>query len=151
MKITIIRFIQTWTRRERIKVLLAEDGPEGEDYEKQLARYNITRVTNGMDLVVRAEEFFYPIIISDTEMPIMDGDQACRMLLDRNKHYRECPENKGCIIGISSKIDHLDEWAGIAHETRYKEGIDDLGRTVSFIYKGFCGGERRRFKEHTLK
>lgn len=154
MRISIFRFFYSWRiqgNQDKLKVLLAEDDRwEGKKYEESLcsAGFDVDRAGNGVELVDAAEQFFYHIIASDTDMPRMDGDQACAVLLQNSIGYRECTDNKGCIIALSNKIDHLDLWQGIAHETRYKRGIDDLGKTVKSIYEGFCIGDKKRFKEH---
>lgn len=58
------------------------------------------------------------VIVSDTNMPYMDGDVACKKLLDEFPEY-----GRRIIVGMSDNPDNEKHWKGI-------------GVLQTFIYKG---------------
>ena len=122
-------------------VLLAEDDPDTTELYTQLLKqsgFDVVVVDSGEKIEEALSKNNIDIILSDTQMPEMDGDVACRKLLEQGKL-----ENI-LVIGMSSVIDYSKHWKGIAHEFFYKPGKrDTLGEAVKNMYAAFSPGQRR--------
>ncbi|MHC4916678.1 MAG: response regulator [Planctomycetota bacterium] len=123
--------------RTRVRVLLVEDGhSRRREYRRQLEEsgFEVYEAADGTEVAPLIESARPQIVVSDTDMPHVDGDQALRPLLDRGRL------DGVLIIGMSSARAFEEHWRGLAHEFRHKRGIDHLGETVRAIHDDFKSG-----------
>jgi len=72
-----------------IRILLAEDGPDNREMIRLMLRQSgasVETVENGRQAVERAMEQPFDVILMDTNMPEMDGDEAVRLLRGNGYH-----------------------------------------------------------------
>ena len=115
-------------------VLLVEDDKElRERYVEELEEYNysVHTASDGGDVESIVDECDVDLIVSDTSLTDMDGDWACRELLDSGKHGGKL------IVAISTARSYETHWHGIAHEFVCKSDIAHIGTTISAIHQRF--------------
>ena len=118
----------------RQTVLLAEDSPsQRARFLSQLEEsgYHVIWTADGSQVGGLLEAHDVDIIVSDTELEGVDGDQACRALLKTGK------AEEILIVGMSSVSSCEDYWKGVAHEFVRKTTCDHLGRAVEDIHRRF--------------
>jgi DNA-binding response OmpR family regulator len=123
--------------RTRVRVLLVEDGTwrRGE-YRRQLEEsgFEVCEAADGTEVAHVFESARPSIVVSDTDLPHVDGDEALRPLLERG-------ELEGVlIVGMSSARAFEEHWRGLAHAFRHKREIDHLGETVRALHDDFESG-----------
>ncbi len=122
---------------ERPRVLLVEDGTwRRREYRRQLEEsgFEVCEAADGTEVAHVFESARPHIVVSDTDLPHVDGDEALRPLLERGKL------DGVLIIGMSSARAFEEHWRGLAHAFRHKREIDHLGETVRAIYESFSSG-----------
>ena len=79
-----------------IKVLVAEDNLINQKVlDRILKRVGVTDITivdNGKKAVDVSEETRFDCILMDMQMPIMDGLEACKIIVKRDKDKEDCPK-----------------------------------------------------------
>lgn len=115
-------------------VLLVEDDPElRERYASSLRQAGATVITvddgPGIEEVVSQKAI--DIIVSDTNLPTLDGDLACRRLKEQGRL------GGVFVLAMSDDRDCEIFWKGIAHDFLYKGGITNLRTAVLTRYRDF--------------
>jgi DNA-binding response OmpR family regulator len=116
------------------RVLLVEDGRSRHaEYRRSLevAGFEVYSAYDGTEVAGIVEAARPAIIVSDTDLPTVDGDEAVRPLFEAGQL------DGVLIIGMSSASEYERHWDGLAHQFRHKREFDDLGETVSAIYGKF--------------
>jgi len=79
-----------------IKVLVAEDNLINQKVlDRILKRVGVTDITivdNGKKAVDASEQTKFDCILMDMQMPIMDGLEACKIIVKRDKDKEDCPK-----------------------------------------------------------
>jgi len=77
---------------DTIRVLIAEDNVINQKVlQRMLQRFglkNIDIVENGQKAVERTDQNHYDIVFMDMQMPVMDGLEACRLIVERRKEKK---------------------------------------------------------------
>ena len=125
---------------KKLKALLAEDDDSlREKYKREMEQegLHVTCVDNGQALIERAEKEEFDIIVSDTDMPQLDGDKACKKIRE-SIHYRIF------IIGMSDAHENEDYWVNIADWFIYKPNLASvsMGKVVRTKLERFNGFEK---------
>ena len=112
-------------------ILIAEDEPH---VARLLCRalekdgYIVDAVHNGVQALERISEKLPDILITDINMPKMDGEQLC-------KHLKEnMPERKFPIIVLSSRteVEHR-EWSQSMNDTVFMEKPVSIRKLIKFL------------------
>jgi two-component system chemotaxis sensor kinase CheA len=81
------------TKRGEKRILIVEDAFSTRELEKSILEthgYLVDTAVDGLDALDRVTTKRYDLIVSDVEMPRMDGFELCRTL-KRNEGYRDIP------------------------------------------------------------
>jgi len=81
------------TKRKEKKILIVEDAFSTRELEKSILEthgYLVDTAVDGLDALDRMADNQYDLIVSDVEMPRMNGFELCRTLKN-NEGYREIP------------------------------------------------------------
>lgn len=122
-----------------MRVLLVEDSrARHAEYRRSLeaAGYEVLSAYDGTEVAELITAASPAIIVSDTDLPALDGDQALRPLFEAGRL------NDTLVIGMSSARHYEEHWRGLAYEFRHKGGITDLGETVTAIHRRFRSAAR---------
>jgi len=96
------------------RVLLADDLDDiREAYKISLEKvgFNVVAVDDGYNLYTALKTNRFNVILSDSDMPFMDGHEACRKAIcDKILDDKET-----LIIGMSEVSDNQKYWRGLAH------------------------------------
>jgi CheY-like chemotaxis protein len=108
-----IRHIKTATEegRKSITILVVDDSVNTRDIEKGILEtygYKVDIAIDGMDALEKAKEFTYDLVITDVEMPRLDGFSLTERLRGTGP-YKETP-----IIIVTSREKEEDRKRGIA-------------------------------------
>ncbi len=117
-----------------MRVLLVEDSrARHAEYRRSLeaAGFEVYSAYDGTEVADIVDAAKPAIIVSDTDLPTVDGDQALRPLFESGKL------KDVLIIGMSSARHYAEHWQGLAHEFQYKGHLTDLGETVKAIHSKF--------------
>jgi len=115
-------------------VLLVEDNPLlSQEYAESLDKYGfrVISVYDGSEVEEIIDKENIDIVVSDTDMPLVPGNVACKQLLDSGKI-----KNK-LIVGMSSSRYLNEYWKGIAHNFIPKKKIHNLGKIIQTLYMRF--------------
>ncbi len=96
--------------KKKINILVVDDSISTREIEKNILEsygYNVTVAGDGIDALENAKKFKYDVIITDIEMPRMDGFSLTENLR-RNEKYRETP-----VILVSSRDTEKDKKRGM--------------------------------------
>ena len=89
----------------QVDVLIVEDNLINQKVlSKMLERLGVGRVdiaNNGQEAVDRAVGYHYDVIFMDMQMPIMDGEEACRVICE---YYRELDIRRPKIVFVSAHV-----------------------------------------------
>jgi len=99
------------SNRETYPILLAEDDPISRRlFEKILAKegFAVTAVENGRKALDLFHQRFFPIVLTDWQMPEMDGTELCRAIREEN------PDRYVFIIMLTSKGSKDDIISGLS-------------------------------------
>jgi DNA-binding response OmpR family regulator len=122
-------------------VLLVEDDPDLlNTYALSLTKsgFNVITASDGTELASIVATNTVDIIVSDTNLPTLDGDIACKRVISQGHLSR------ALIIAMSSDRDAEQYWTGTAHEFLYKGGITNLGTAIRYRYERFLAGSLLR-------
>ncbi|MBW2982420.1 response regulator [Candidatus Woesearchaeota archaeon] len=117
-----------------LKVLLVEDNPgQSQIYSESLDKsgFKVISVYDGSEIEEVIDKEDIDIIVSDTDMPMVNGNIACERLLKLGKVKDKL------IVGMSSRFDFKSYWFGIAHNFISKKHIHDLGEIIQRMYDKF--------------
>jgi len=125
------------------RVLLAEDLVDlREAYNQSLekAGFNVTAVEDGDELYSALKKNRFEVILSDSDMPLMNGHEACRKAIsDKILNDRET-----LIIGMSGDSDNQKYWRGLAHIGCFYDKDyffpEKIGKIVSQALRNFRQG-----------
>ena len=126
-----------------VKVLLVEDSPSRhEEYRRELegAGFEVSSAYDGTEVAGIVESVSPRIIVSDTDLPTVDGDQAVKPLLAAGKL-------EGVLgVGMSSERSLEEYWKGVAHEflCRVGKGLEQ-GQPHHGRNRPQLADEHRRF------
>ena len=93
---------------EKGKILLIEDDEKDAQWLSGLLQdegYSVSRARDGKEGLTKAQEERYNLVILDTVLPDIKGEEACR-LLKKKKRYRDVP-----VIALSIK-DEVEDIEG---------------------------------------
>ncbi len=114
-------------------VLLAANESIGKYmHELEEAGFNFLHTSKGTGIAYIVELCKPQIIAADTELEELNGDKACRSLLEQGIIPRTT-----FILALANSRNQDKGWAGVCHLFREKGGIDNLGRTIRFSYEQF--------------
>jgi CheY-like chemotaxis protein len=126
-------------------IVLAEDDEDLTDKyltELERAGFEVIHAASGFDLKDLVKKHKPAIILSDTHLEEIDGDEACKELL------REGLIDNAFLIAMSAVRDYDSCWKNVAHEFLYKASITDLGTTTNHLYQKFLANPNpRRYKD----
>lgn len=101
----------THENQETYSVLLADDDPISRRlFEKILKKegFNVTCASDGHQALELFRHHFFPLVLTDWEMPVLDGPELCRAI------RRESPERYVFIIMLTSKSSKDDLISGLS-------------------------------------
>lgn len=97
--------------QETYPVLLADDDPVSRRlFEKLLGKegFSVTSAEDGHQALELFRHHFFPIVLTDWEMPVLDGPGLCRAI------RRESPERYVFIVMLTSKSSKADLISGLS-------------------------------------
>jgi DNA-binding response OmpR family regulator len=101
-----------------MKLLLAEDDPVSRAVLTQAARkagWEVTAVANGEEAWRELMREDYPVVLSDRNMPVVDGDELCRRVRERGG------PNYVYFIMVTASV-----WNHEAYMKSMAAGVDDF-------------------------
>jgi CheY-like chemotaxis protein len=99
------------TEERRLHVLVVDDSINTREIEKSILEaygYVVELAEDGMEALEKAREFKYDIIVTDIEMPRLDGFSLTEMLR-KDETYKDTP-----VIIVTSRGKEEDKRRGIA-------------------------------------
>ncbi len=108
---SIIQPVPQKIRKEMVRILVADDSISTRDIEKSILEshgYLVDVAVDGQNALEMAREVVYGAVITDIEMPNMDGFTLTANLR-KEKEYRQTP-----IILVSSRDSEADKMKGIS-------------------------------------
>jgi DNA-binding response OmpR family regulator len=125
------------------KILLAEDCEEYlEPYTQSLKQsgFVVTSVQDGLEIRKALSKIEFDVILSDSNLPFLDGHTACRRAIMEGK----LNPKKTLIIGMSEDSDNQQYWRGLAHlACFYDKGYfpkEKIGEKIRQDLKNFRSG-----------
>ena len=100
------------------RILIAEDDKVlkmlyGQVLSTQLPRYSFTTVTNGVEALDLIRKTQYDLVITDLNMPLLDGGELYRLVLEMSsKESREMPPFIFC-SGVKQALDSVRQTCSV--------------------------------------
>lgn len=125
-------------------VILAEDNRGLREVFTELLLekcFSVDACANGQELLERllgfSGDFSKVVVVSDTNMPNMEGDEACRTALERVPGYR-----RTIIFGMSDDSGNERYWKGVAvaHHFLHKGSVIDNPQSKSNLAEMVLSG-----------
>lgn len=101
---------QVLTEAERINILVVDDSISTREIEKSILEsygYNVSLAGDGVEALENADKFQYDLVITDVEMPRMNGLSLTQKLKEK-ENYKDIP-----VILISSRDKDEDKRKGL--------------------------------------
>ena len=128
------------------RVLLVEDNDElrvAYKHSLEWAGFEVVAVDDGLKFVKTLKDQKalgkrFHVVLSDTDMPEMFGDEACKKALEKR-----LLDDNVLVLAMSDDIHNDYYWNGIAHHTGFydKNRVSDMGSQVMSHYYNFVKGE----------